>query len=89
MTQRAAMPEEIKYSVILAKDSHISNLILQNIHEEVGHGGQNHMQSKLRQKYWVPCVTVPIKKLWPNVLCVGALMPHQDNSKWQICPYKE
>lgn len=60
---RAAMPEEAKHPVILAKDFHISNLILQHIHEEVGHGGRNHMLSRLRQKYWIPGASVLIRKL--------------------------
>lgn len=60
---RAAMPEEIKHPVIVPKNSHISNLILHHIHQEVGHGGRNHMLSKLRQKYWIPSATVSIRKI--------------------------
>ncbi len=37
---KAAMPEETKHPAILAKDLHISDLILQHIHREVGHGGR-------------------------------------------------
>lgn len=48
----AAMPEEMKHPVILAKDFHISALILQHIHEEVAHGGRNHVIFTLRQKCW-------------------------------------
>ena len=59
---RAAVPEEIKHPVILAKDFHIADLILQHIHGEVGHGGRNHMLSRLRQKYWIPGATVLIRK---------------------------
>lgn len=38
---RAAMPEEMKHPDILAKDFHISDLILRHVHEEVGHCGCN------------------------------------------------
>lgn len=58
---RAAMPEEMKHSVILAKDFHISDLILRYIHEAVGHGGRNHMPS--RQKYWITGTTVMIRRI--------------------------
>lgn len=34
---RAAMPEESKHPVTLAKDLHISDLILRQIHKDVGH----------------------------------------------------
>lgn len=53
------MPEEVKDPVILAKDLHISDLILRHIHKEVGHGGHNHMLSTLRQKIlesWCHCI---------------------------------
>ena len=61
--RRAAMPEEIKHHVILAKDFHIADLILRHIHGEVGHGGRNHMLSRLRQKYWISGATVLIRKI--------------------------
>lgn len=50
---RLAMPEEAKHPVILSKDLHISTLLLRHIHEQLGHGGRNHMQSRLRKKYWI------------------------------------
>lgn len=60
---KAAMPEESKYPAILAKDLHIADLLLQHIHREVGHGGRNHMLSRLRQKYWIPGVSGSIRKI--------------------------
>ena len=50
---RSAMQEESKHPVILAKDSHITPLILRSVHEELGHSGRNHVLSKVRQKYWI------------------------------------
>ncbi|XP_034151514.1 uncharacterized protein LOC117595338 [Esox lucius] len=50
---RLAMPEEAKHPVILSKDLHISTLLLRHIHEQLGHGGRNHMLSQLRKKYWI------------------------------------
>ena len=51
---RAAMPENNSRPVILSRDFHIADLVLQQIHLETGHGGCNHMLSELRQKFWVP-----------------------------------
>ena len=65
---RAAMPEESKHPAILAKDLHISDLILQHIHREVGHGGRNHMLSRLRQRYWIPGASGSIR--WILAKCV-------------------
>lgn len=49
----AAMPEEMKFSVILSKSIHTSTLILRDINEKTGHGGRNHILSELRKKYWI------------------------------------
>lgn len=50
---KSAMPEETKRPIILPKDLHISTLILQHIHEQLGHAGRNHVLSHLRKKYWI------------------------------------
>ena len=60
---KAAMPEESKHPAIISKDLHISDLILRQIHQEVGHGGRNHMLSRLRQHYWIPAAGVAIRKI--------------------------
>ena len=49
----AAMSEESKHPIILLKDTHVSWLIIHQIHEDVGHSGRNHILSRLLQKYWV------------------------------------
>lgn len=40
---RAAMPDEARHPVILAKDLHITDLVLHHIHQRTGHGGCNHI----------------------------------------------
>ncbi len=50
---KIAMPEDVKHPVILSKDQHISKLVLKHIHKQIGHGGGNHILSKLRRKYWI------------------------------------
>ncbi|KAL2099502.1 hypothetical protein ACEWY4_003896 [Coilia grayii] len=59
---RAAMPDEARHPAILAKDFHLSALILNHVHQATGHGGRNHMLSQLRQKYWIPGACVAIRK---------------------------
>lgn len=46
---RSSMPMEVKHPMILAKDLHISELLLGQVYQQVGHGGRNHMLSKLRE----------------------------------------
>ncbi len=50
---RAAMPEETKRPVILPKEHHVSKLIMQHVHRQLGHVGRNHMLSTLRKRYWI------------------------------------
>lgn len=51
---KAPMPVSLKNTIILPKDSHISKLILRDVHQQVGHSGRNHMLSRLQQKFWLP-----------------------------------
>ncbi|KAK0138795.1 hypothetical protein N1851_024657 [Merluccius polli] len=48
--RRTAMPEERKHPAILAKDHHVSTLILRHVHIQTGHGGRNHMLSEEAQR---------------------------------------
>ncbi len=60
---KALISEESKHPIILAKEWHISNLILRQIHEEVGHNGRNYMLAALRQRYWIPGASVAIRRI--------------------------
>lgn len=60
---RAAMPVSNKQPIILSKDFHISDLVLQQIHKETGHGGRNHMLSELRQKFWMTRANMAVRKI--------------------------
>lgn len=64
------MLEESKRPMIIPKDLHVTNLILQNIHEKTGHSGRNHMTSTLQQKYWIPGAKSAIRKMLAKcVIC--------------------
>lgn len=64
------MPAEAKHPIILAKDFHISDILLRHIHREVGHGGRNHMLAKLREKYWITGASTAIRRaLSKCVIC--------------------
>ncbi|XP_042264714.1 uncharacterized protein LOC121895540 [Thunnus maccoyii] len=60
---RSSMPAETKHPIILAKDLHISASLLRHIHQEVGHGGRNHMLSKLRERYWITGASTAIRRV--------------------------
>lgn len=62
LLSKLAMPVDLKHPTILPKDSHISNLILRHIHDQIGHSGRNCKLSKLKQRYWLPCTNSLAKK---------------------------
>lgn len=55
------MSEGSKHHAIIAKEW-LKNF-LQHIQKEVGHGGRNHMLSRLHQKYWIPGAGALIRKI--------------------------
>ncbi|MBN3311325.1 ZN675 protein, partial [Amia calva] len=75
---RAAMPEESKHPAILSKDFHVTELILREIHQDVGHNGHNHMLFKLRQNYWIPGANSAIGRVL--VKCVVCRRLHSVSS---------
>ncbi|XP_064647035.1 uncharacterized protein LOC135499916 [Lineus longissimus] len=60
---RSALPVERKSPVILPKNSHVSRLILRQIHAEVMHEKRNHMLSRLNEKYWLIHAQSAIRKI--------------------------
>ena len=42
-----------KHLAIIAKNHHITTLIIRHDHEKIGHGGRNHTLSRLRQRFWI------------------------------------
>lgn len=84
---RAAMPVEAKHPVILAKDLHISSLILSHIHQATGHGGRNHMLSHLRQKYWIPGACAAIRKVLTRCITCRRLSATPGHQKMADLPH--
>ncbi len=51
--RNAPITESAKHQVILPKNHHVSMLVIRHIHQKVGHQGQNHVLSELRQSFWI------------------------------------
>ncbi|XP_071483358.1 uncharacterized protein [Diadema antillarum] len=60
---RSALPLEAKHPVVLPKASHVSKLILREIHVKAGHSGRNYMLSILHEKYWLPGAGAAIRRM--------------------------
>ena len=57
-----------KYPIILPSNHHVTSLIIQHIHESVGHCGRNYVLSKSRECYWVIHGNSTIRKVLRNCL---------------------
>ena len=60
---RASMPAEAKHPMLLPKNHHVADLILQDAHERLGHSGRNHVLSHVRQRYWIIDAPSTIRKM--------------------------
>lgn len=77
---------ELKHPMIILKDFHISILVLRHILEQVGHSGQNHMLSRLSQRYWIPCVNSQARKTIKSCLFCRCLQARVREKKMPDLP---
>ncbi|KAL9964793.1 hypothetical protein ACROYT_G028478 [Oculina patagonica] len=60
------LSEETKHPVILPRKSHVTNLIIQHLHERLAHAGRGHTLAKLREKYWIPGANAAVRHIIAN-----------------------
>ena len=66
----SAVPPEAKHPILLDKDHHLTNLILNECHERVMHGGVKATLTELRSRYWIVRGRQLVKKvLHKCVIC--------------------
>ena len=53
LSRSASLSETEKYPVILPRDCHVSQLVIREAHESVGHQGREHTFWQVRRRYWV------------------------------------
>jgi hypothetical protein len=58
--------QESKYPIILPKNHHVSNLIVQYYHRISAHAGREHVLSLLRERFWIVGARITIKRLLSN-----------------------
>jgi transposase InsO family protein len=60
---RARLPAEMKYPIILPKESRVSSLILEHVHRTLGHMGRNAMLAKVRERFWILQANTAIRRI--------------------------
>ena len=51
--QRSSHDFDVKHSIIMPSDSHVTRLLIEDQHRRIGHGGSSHTWTTLRQRYWI------------------------------------
>ena len=61
--RHAPIPENAKHPILLPKEIHVTNLIIQHYHYVSGHLGREYILSLLRRKYWILQANSAVRKL--------------------------
>jgi hypothetical protein len=59
----APLQESAKFPILLPRNHHLTQLIVEDAHRETLHSGQNSTLTHLRQRYWIPAARQYIKKI--------------------------
>ena len=51
--QNANISAETKYPIVLPKDGHFTELVIQEAHEKTGHSVQQLVHAELRKRFWI------------------------------------
>ena len=57
------IPDEMKFPILLPYKSHVTTLILRDIHVKLAHAGRNHVLAQLREKFWVIHANSAVRQL--------------------------
>ena len=61
--QRSDRPYESKHPVILPKRGHVTELLIRDTHETLGHQGREHVLARLRAQYWILSVRAEVRSV--------------------------
>lgn len=59
----APLQESAKFPILLPRNHHLTQLIVEDAHRATLHSGQNSTLTHLRQRYWIPAARQYIKKI--------------------------
>ena len=51
--QNAPVSDDLKHPILVPQDSPVAELIIRDIHKQVGHGGREQVLSRLWENYWI------------------------------------
>ena len=61
--QRSEVPYETKHPAILPKRGHVTELLIRDAHETIGHQGREHVLAWLRSRFWIISANSSVRSL--------------------------
>ena len=84
---KMSLPDDMKFPILLPYKSHVTTLILRDIHIRLAHSGRNHVLAELRQKYWVIHANSAVRQLISRcVTCKKLQAPVSDQKMSDLPP---
>ena len=66
--QYSTLEYQSKHQLLLPSKHHVTKLLIMDVHESVGHLGQEYVLSSLRQKYWIVQGRAAVRRVLGNCL---------------------
>ena len=66
--QHSTPEYQSKHQLLLPSKHHVTKLLIMDVHESVGHLGQEYVLTNLRQKYWVVHGRAAVRRVLGNCL---------------------
>ena len=64
--QHSSLPFEARHPAILPSKSHVTDILIQHIHQTEGHQGRQHVLACLRERYWVIKANSAVRRTLSN-----------------------
>ena len=77
---------ESKHPAILPAKSHVTELIVQDVHQAVGHQGRQHVLTSLREKFWVVRANAAVRRVLSRCLTCRRLQGRPLSQKMADLP---
>lgn len=91
---QAPITYDAKHQMILPQDHHVTCLIIGHFHERLGHCGQEHVLTRLREEFWIVKARTVIKKVLGRCLACKRQLAERmtqemaDLPKVRVTPYE-
>ena len=65
---KSDLPDGTKYPILLPQKSHITTLVIRDVHQQLAHAGRNPVISKLRERFWIVAINSAVRRMIYNCI---------------------